>query len=120
MFYSVLADVVVLLHFGFILFATFGALLIVRWPRLIWLHLPAVVWALTIEVYGGVCPLTPLENWLNQIGGDDGYNESFIQHYLVAVIYPDHMTKTTAYLLATVLVFINIAIYSWLIKRRVK
>ncbi len=115
--YSLLADLVMLLHFGFILFVVFGALLVARWPRLVWLHLPAVAWGIGIEFYGGTCPLTPLENWLRAMAGDAGYSESFIQHYIGNVIYPGEMTLTIRIMLGMALLLINLGIYTWLIKR---
>lgn len=118
MLYSLLADITMLLHFGFILFALFGALLLLRWPRLIWLHLPAAIWAMGIEFYGGICPLTPLENWLHAMAGEQGYNATFIEHHLGAVIYPGELTLTTRIVLGMVVLLVNAGLYGWLIKRR--
>ncbi|MDZ4262226.1 MAG: DUF2784 domain-containing protein [Pseudomonadota bacterium] len=120
MLYSLLADITMLLHFGFILFALFGALLLLRWPRLIWLHLPAALWAMGIEFYGGICPLTHLENWLHAMAGEQGYNETFIEHYLGAVIYPGELTLTIRIVLGMVVVLVNAGLYGWIIKRRLQ
>ena len=46
------ADAVALLHLAFVLFVAFGGLLVWRWPRLVWLHLPAVGWGALIEFTG--------------------------------------------------------------------
>ena len=63
--YGFLADMVMLLHFGFILLALFGGLLALYWPRFVLIHLPALHWALYIEFKPGtLCPLTPLEQAL--------------------------------------------------------
>ena len=70
---SVLADAVVALHLLFILYVVFGAALLWRWPRLVWLHLPAALWGVFVELSGAVCPLTPLENGLRQTAGEQGY-----------------------------------------------
>ncbi|MBL8415881.1 MAG: DUF2784 domain-containing protein, partial [Propionivibrio sp.] len=78
MLYRVLADVVLLLHLTFIFFVVLGSLLVWRFPRLLWLHLPAVMWAGLIEISGFVCPLTPLENHLRRLGGEAGYHGGFI------------------------------------------
>jgi len=117
MIYSLLADLVVLIHFAFILFAVLGALLVARWPRLIWLHLPAVVWAMAIEFFGMICPLTPLENWLLARGGEAGYQESFVQHYIAALVYPGEITDTVKLLLGLGVLTINLGLYGWLILR---
>ncbi len=118
MIYSLLADLVMLFHFGFIIFAVLGALLVARWPRLIWLHLPAALWAMGIVIYGGVCPLTPLENWLRIQGGEADYSGSFIQHYIGAVIYPGEITITLKIIFGLGVLMINLGLYSWMIKRR--
>ena len=86
--YSLLADLVLLLHFGFLAFVVAGGWAVWRWPRLAWLHLPAVAWGAYVVLSGDVCPLTPLENALRQAGGGSTYDESFIEHYLLALIYP--------------------------------
>jgi hypothetical protein len=118
MFYYLLANLVVLLHFAFILFAVFGVLLQLRWPRLLWLHLPTALWAMGIEFYGGVCPLTPLENRLRIMAGESGYEESFVEHYLGAVIYPGEITPTLRVVLGVAVLLINLGLYAWLIRRR--
>jgi hypothetical protein len=83
-----LADAVLLAHLAFIAFAAFGALAVWRWPRLAWLHLPAVGWAAYVVLAGETCPLTPLEVRWRQAGGEAGYEGSFIERYLLPVLYP--------------------------------
>jgi len=116
--YNLLADLVMLLHFGFILFAVLGALLLLRWPRLIWLHLPTALWAMGIEFYGGICPLTPLENRLREMGSDGGYGESFVEHYLGALIYPGEIPPMMGMVLGMAVLLINLALYTWIIRRK--
>jgi len=118
MFYDLLADIVVLFHFGFIIFAVLGALLLTRWPRLVWLHLPTAIWAVAIEFYGGVCPLTPLENWLRHKAGLAGYDESFIEHYIGAIIYPGEITTSIKIMLGLGVLIINLVLYVRMIKTR--
>lgn len=118
MAYHLLANLVMLLHFGFILFAVLGGLLVMRWPRLAWLHLPAVAWAAGIEFYGGICPLTPLENWLRARSGAAGFESGFIEHYLGALIYPEHLTPGMQIILGLSVVAINLAIYGWILWRQ--
>ncbi len=92
---SLLADAVLLLHFGFLAFVVSGALLAWRWPRLAWLHLPALAWGAYVVLAGEICPLTPLESALRQAGGGSGYADSFIEHYLLPLIYPGAVQGTT-------------------------
>jgi len=105
------ADLLVLVHFSFILFVVSGGLLALRWPRLIWLHLPVVIWGALIECTGGVCPLTPLENSLRHLAGERGYSEDFIAQYLLPVIYPAELNRELQVLLGSGVLLINLAIY---------
>lgn len=89
--YGVLADVVVLVHLGFLAFLVCGGFLAWRWPRLLWLHLPVVLWAVVVVAFNVPCPLTMAENRLRQLAGERGYSGSFIDHYLNQVIYPGHL-----------------------------
>lgn len=121
MVHSLLADVVVLLHFAFVAFVVFGGLLSIWWPRAPWLHLPAVGWGVFLELTGRICPLTPLENWLRRSAGSSGYEGGFVEHYVLPVIYPPALTRETQFLLAGLAVSINIGLYgfAWWWTRRV-
>ena len=109
--YAVLADLVLLAHAAFILFAAGGALLLRRVPRIAWLHLPAVAWGVGIEWSGGVCPLTPLEVWLRRRAGASGYGGDFIEHYVTAVIYPAGLTRGMQVVLGGALLLVNVFLY---------
>ena len=111
MAYRLLADVVLVLHLGFVLFVVVGGLLVLRWPRLIWLHVPAVVWGVLIEFTGWPCPLTPIEKHLRRLGGEAGYATGFIEHYLVSILYPSGLSRETQALLGTAVLVINVVIY---------
>ena len=115
MVYSLAADLLVVLHVGFILFVVFGGLLVWRWGWLVLLHLPAVVWGALLEFYGWLCPLTPWEQQLRLAAGEVGYTGSFIAHYLLPVLYPDGLTRTVQMLLGAGVVLINLVIYGWLV-----
>lgn len=117
MFYSFLADAVLLFHLAFILFVVFGALPVWYFPRLAWLHLPAVIWAGLIEVGGFVCPLTPLENQLRHLGGKAGYEGGFIEHYLLPIIYPDQLPRGVQAGLGVAVFIINVLAYALLHRR---
>lgn len=110
--YRLLVDLVVLLHFAFVAFAVLGGLLVLRWPKLAWLHLPAVAWVAYIEFYQHYCPLTPLENRLREQAGLDSYSGGFIDHYLMPVIYPPSLTPDIQLLLGVILVLSYIVIYA--------
>ena len=106
------ADLVVLVHAGFILFAVLGGLLVLRWRRILWVHLPAAIWAMLIELFGWVCPLTPLEIALRRAGGGPGYEGTFVGHYLLPLIYPASLTREIQLGLAALVVALNGSIYA--------
>ena len=114
MFYRLAAETVLLLHLAFIAFALLGAAIAARWRWLILVHLPAAAWGFFVEITGRICPLTHAENYLRIRAGQSGYAESFIEHYLLAIIYPAGLTREIQLVLASVVVLINVAIYAWL------
>ena len=119
MLYQWLADVVLVLHLAFILFVVLGGLLVFRWRWILYLHLPAAVWGVLIEFFGWICPLTPLENLLRIRAGGAGYEEGFIVHYLLPLIYPGGLTREVGLQLGLALIGVNLLIYGiWLARRR--
>ena len=122
MIHRLAADAVLLLHLGFILFVLLGGVLAVRWRWAPLLHLPAVAWGVYIELSGGLCPLTPLENRLRIAAGDAGYAGGFIEHYLLALIYPAGLTQDVQYVLAAIVVGVNALAYGggWRRRRRAR
>ena len=117
MLFRIAADAVLVLHLAFIVFALVGAVLAVRWRWLPLVHLPAAAWGFFIEISGRVCPLTWVENDLRLHAGQAGYRESFIEHYLLNVIYPSGLTREDQFALAGVVLAVNAAIYTWLLLR---
>lgn len=112
-----LADAVLVVHGLFIVWAALGAVAVWRWPKLVLLHLPALAWAVWIEVSGGICPLTPLENSLRRSAGQTGYSGGFIDHYVGGAIYPDGLTRETQWVIAGVLLTINVVLYGLMMVR---
>jgi len=111
MLYGILADIVILIHLVFVVFVVLGAVLII-WRRwVVWLHLPAVFWAIWIELTGEICPLTPLENWLRRRAGQGGYRGDFVEHHLLALLYPAGLTPNIQILLGFVVISINVFFY---------
>jgi hypothetical protein len=118
--YRIAADLVVLLHFLFIVFVVAGGFLTWRRPRLRWVHLPVAAWGALIEFAGWICPLTPLENTLRRAAGDVGYSGGFIEHYIIPVIYPAGLTPAVQVALGSLVVMVNLVAYGvpWLRRRR--
>lgn len=108
----ILADILVLLHLLFVVFVVAGGFLLLRWPRLAWLQLPAAVWGATIEFSSGICPLTPLENRLRALGGEAGYSVSFVERYLMPILYPANLTVPTQFVLGGLVVVVNLIAYA--------
>lgn len=113
-----LADGVLILHVGFVVFVLLGGWLTRRWPRLAWLHLPAVAWAAWIELSGGICPLTPLEDHLRGLSGDRIGSQDFIERLLTPVLYPDWLTPEWQVAFGVLVVLVNVAAYVWAFSRR--
>ncbi|MDH5184943.1 MAG: DUF2784 domain-containing protein [Gammaproteobacteria bacterium] len=118
MFYLILADLVFVIHLGFILFIIFAGLGMVRWPWMIWLHLPAMCWGLMIILYRWICPLTPLENWLLVQGGAAPYTGGFLAEYLRPVIYTEGPDIPLS--LAVALVLITVLVNGWPYYKRIR
>jgi hypothetical protein len=117
MIWRALADAVLVAHLGFILFVVLGGLLVLRWPRLAWIHVPVVLWGAAIEFFGWICPLTPLEKWLRVMGGEAGYAGGFIAHYLLPLVYPAGLTRGIQLVLGAFVVSVNLAVYLVLWRR---
>ena len=117
MIYRLLADAVLMLHLLFIGFVIFGGLLALRATWIALAHIPAACWGVFIELTGGLCPLTLMEVGLRRIAGDAGYSGSFIEHYLLPIIYPAGLTRDIQFGLAGSVLLINVAIYGKLVYR---
>lgn len=115
--YQFLADLLLIIHFAFILFVVGGGLFALRYRFLVVLHLPALVWGVYVELAGRICPLTPWENRLRRLAGEEGYSGGFIEHYLLPVIYPQDLTRELQISLGFSLAAINVVVYAVLIYR---
>ena len=111
------ADALVLLHLAFVAFALLGGLLVVWRSWFAALHLPAAAWAIWIEATGGICPLTPWENRLRRAAGQSGYEGGFVEHYLLPLLYPGQLTRSTQLVLAALVVTVNAVVYTILLRR---
>ena len=120
MAYSWAASAVVAFHFAFIAFVICGGALVLRDVRWAWIHLPAVVWVVWLELTGAICPLTPLENTLRRLAGDAGYGGGFIDHYLTPIIYPAGLTPQIQMALGVAVLSLNAGFYAWACLRRAR
>jgi len=118
MLYRGLADLTLIIHLAFILFVVLGGLLVLRWSRVAWVHIPVALYGATIEFVGFICPLTPLEIWLRRRGGEGGYEGGFIEHYVTAAIYPTGLTREIQLAIGLGVIAINVIVYAIWARRR--
>jgi hypothetical protein len=111
-----LADLVVLVHFAFVLFVVFGGLLALRWPKVAYVHLPIAVYGALIELVGWICPLTPLEKRLREGAGLQGYQGGFVEHYILPVLYPSGLTRNVQLVLGGLVIMLNLAVYALVLR----
>ncbi len=107
----ILADIVVITHALFIVFVIFGGFIVLKWHKVMWLHIPCAIWGVLIEFFGWICPLTYLENYYRELGNSNYYESSFIQHYLIPIIYPPGLTTGVQILLGVIVIVINLVVY---------
>ena len=115
---NIAADAVVLIHFSFILFVAAGGLLVLRWPRLAWLHIPAAIWGALVELAGWICPLTPLENRLRSAAGETAYSGGFVEQYILPIVYPPGLTRSLQIVIACCVIGLNLSLYGFVLARR--
>jgi len=118
--YEIAADLILIIHFTFVLFVVFGALLIFVSIKIIFIHIPAVIWGSYIELTNSICPLTYLENWFLHKANLTTYSEGFIQNYLVPIVYPMNLTKDLQIYLGIALIVLNIVVYVLIINKLIK
>jgi len=117
MFLRIAADLVLVFHLAFVLFVVLGGCLVLRRPWVAWLHVPAALWGAVIEFMGWICPLTPLENRLRTASGSAGYDGSFVERYLLPLVYPTGLERTLQIVLGIGVILINAMIYGVVIRR---
>ncbi len=114
--YEIAANLILLVHFIFILFVIFGALLFFASEKIVFIHIPAFIWGSYITLTNSICPLTYLENWFLNKANLKTYSEGFIQNYLVPIVYPMNLTKDLQIYLGIALIVINVVIYAFIYK----
>jgi len=117
MAYRVLADLILVLHFCFVIFVVLGGLLVVRRQRIAWLHIPALIWGILVECFLWACPLTTLENTLRHLSGEAGYQDGFINYYISAILYAE-ISPQFRFMLGLLLIGFNLLVYSYIVQRR--
>jgi len=111
MVFKLAANALALIHLAFIVFVILGGLLLLKWPKLMWLHIPAAVWGALIEFGGWYCPLTSMENAMLRRAGESGYSGGFVAHYIFAAIYPAGLTRGLEILIGVVVLVVNVSVY---------
>lgn len=116
MAYRILADIVLVLHFCFVIFVVFGGLLVARRYSIAWLHIPALIWGILVECFLWACPLTTIENSLRGLGGESGYTNGFIDYYVSAVLYMN-ISPRFRLMLGLLLIGFNLFVYLYIFRR---
>ena len=116
--YALLANLVFGFHLAFVVFVALGGLLALRWPRVAWAHVPCALWGATVELMGWICPLTPLENELRRRAGEGAYGTSFLEHYVIPLLYPGALTRGIQLALGVGVVVLNAGVYAAVWRRR--
>ena len=117
MVYHALSNLVLIAHLAFVLFAVLGGFIVLKWKNLAWIHVPAFLWGALIELAGWVCPLTPLENWLREKDGGLVYRTDFIENYILSLLYPTTLTRSSQIFLGLFVLSVNLGLYGWILWR---
>jgi len=120
MLYNILSNIVVVVHLLFIIFVCLGALLILKWPKAAWVHIPFAIWGVLVEYLNILCPLTPLENYFRQLGGYKIYEADFINQYIIPLIYPEALTRNLQFVLGSIVIILNFSIYGIILYKSLK
>jgi hypothetical protein len=114
------ADIIVIVHLGFILFVALGGILVIKWHKMAPLHLPCALWGVLIALGGWICPLTPLEMHFRQLAGLAGYDGGFIDHYIMPIVYPDGLTRRMQIVFGVAILAVNLFVYARVLVNRTK
>ena len=120
MLFRILIDLTIFIHFGFAIFAAIGGLFALRWRTVIIFHLPACIWAALIEFSGWICPLTPLENWFRIKGAATGYQNGYLDPYILPILYPENLTRGIQIVLGILVITANAIIYGIIVKKAIQ
>ena len=115
--FELLSGLTVIVHLVFVMFVIAGGLLVIHWPWLMCLHITAVIWAAAVELFGWICPLTPLENWFRQGSGQSPYETDFVERWVVPLLYPHGLTREVQIVLGLFVIIVNLSVYAWLYRR---
>ena len=113
MIFRIIASILVLIHGLFILYVLFGAFLNFKWPKMIWIHLPMVIWGALVEYMHWICPLTPLENYFRQKARTGVYEGDFIDQYIIPLIYPENLTPQFQVVFGSLVIVLNLIVYGF-------
>ena len=120
MLYRIAADLMVTIHIAFIAFVMLGGLLVLKWRWVSLMHLPAAIWGALIEYRNWLCPLTVWEQEFRRLGLQEGYAGGFVERYVLPLLYPAEYTRELQIILGSLVLAVNLAVYAWVIHRRMQ
>ena len=106
-----------MIHLGFIVFVIVGGVMALKWAWLMFLHIPAATWGVLVVINGWICPLTPWENRLRNLAGQEGYSVGFIEHYIIPLIYPPGLSREMQITMGLLVLVFNLCIYCFIVYR---
>ncbi len=115
---GILGDLVLTFHFAFIIFAVLGGILVLWKAWIAWFHVPSVLWSGYVNLFGQVCPLTPLENRFRHLAEQAGYEGGFIQHYIAPLVYPGVMPERWGLVSGVSVLIWNVLVYALVVIQR--
>jgi hypothetical protein len=113
--YRALVNIILVAHFGFLVYLVLGGFLAWRWPWALWPHAAAAVWGLLIITFPVACPLTWAEDWARRRAGEPGLTRGFMDRYVNGVLYPIRYEVAVRLLVAAVVLLSWIG---WYLHRR--
>jgi hypothetical protein len=115
MVYLLLAAIVMSAHFALVLTVVLGGVLLFKWPRWSWVQMPLAAWGGFVLISNTTCPLTPLENWFRELGGQHGYTGGFLENYLLGWLSagPLVLTRRAQIVMGLFVVAVNLALCLW-------
>lgn len=115
--FQIFATLTLIIHLGFILFVICGSLFFFWKKKLIIFHFICLLWAVFVEFFDFLCPLTYVENWFLKMSRLPTYSNGFVEKYIFPIVYPPNLTEEKQFFFGILLIVINLFAYSFIIRK---